>query len=187
MAQIGHAPRFLLKCTKRGVPIWSVLITASISLLTFMTVSTGSGNVFNWFANIVTIASLFTWCSICVASIRFTAALKAQNVDRSTLPFRAWGQPYTAWAGLIFFGLIIIFNGFAVFTTGAWKIDDFLIAYIGIPIFFLLFFGWKLLKRTKWRSATEIDLYTGKAAIDGEYWPEQIPRNFLEKIWFWLA
>ncbi|KAK6543136.1 hypothetical protein TWF694_007056 [Orbilia ellipsospora] len=187
MAQIGQAPRFLLKCTKRGVPIYCVGLTAAVSLLTFMTVSTGSGNVFNWFANIVTIANLFTWCVICVASICFTAALKAQGVDRSTLPFRAWGQPYTAWAGLFFFSIIILFNGFYVFCKGHWKVQDFITAYIGIPIFFGLFFFWKLIKRTKWKKASEVDLYTGKAAIDAEYWPEQIPKNLLEKIWYWIA
>ncbi|KAF3931684.1 hypothetical protein ABW19_dt0201870 [Dactylella cylindrospora] len=187
MAQIGQAPRFLLKCTKRGVPVYCVCITASVSLLTFMTVSTGSGNVFNWFANIVTIASLFTWCTICIASIRFNNALKAQGVDRSTLPFRAFGQPYTAWAGLVFFAIIILFNGFAVFTNGNWNVEDFIIAYIGIPIFFGLFFFWKLVKRTKWKRSTEVDLFTGKAAIDNEYWPEQIPKNLLQKFWYWLA
>jgi amino acid transporter len=187
MAQIGQAPRFLLKCTKRGVPIYCVIITASISLLTFMTVSSGGSNVFNWFANIVTIANLFTWCVICLASIRFTAALKAQAVDRDTLPFKSFGQPYTAWGGLIFFAIIILFNGFAVFTNGNWLIDDFIIAYIGIPIFFGLFLIWKVIHRTKWLGPTEVDLFTGKAAIDAEYWPEQIPKNFLEKFWYWLA
>ncbi|KAF3159518.1 hypothetical protein TWF106_006643 [Orbilia oligospora] len=187
MAQIGQAPRFLLKCSKRGVPIWCVAITASVSLLTFMTVSSGSGNVFNWFSNIVTIANLFTWATICVASIRFTAALKAQGVDRSTLPFRAWGQPYTAWGGLIFFSIIILFNGFAVFTKGNWKVEDFIIAYIGIPIFFVLYVFWKVLKRTKIHKPAEVDLHTGKAAIDAEYWPEQIPKNMLQRFWYWLV
>lgn len=187
MAQIGQAPRFLLKCTKLGVPIYCVSITASIAFLTFMTVTSGSGNVFNWFANIVTIANLFTWCVICVASIRFYSALKAQGVDRNTLPFRAWGQPYIAWGGLFFFSIIIIFNGFAVFTRGNWSVTDFLIDYIGIPIFFGLYFFWKIIKRSKILRSSEVDLFTGKAAIDAEYWPDQIPRNVLERIWFWIA
>lgn len=187
MAQIGQAPRFLLKCTKRGVPVYCVGITAAFSLLTFMTVSAGSADVFGWFSNIVTIANLFTWVVICIASIRFTSALKAQGVDRNTLPFKAFGNPYSAWIGLIFFSIIILFNGFAVFTKGRWLIDDFIIAYIGIPIFFGFFFFWKFFKRTKWLKSTEVDLFSGKAAIDAEYWPEQIPKNFVQKFWYWLA
>lgn len=48
LAQNGQAPKQLLWCTKKGVPIWCVIITASIGLLTYMTVSTGADNVFNW-------------------------------------------------------------------------------------------------------------------------------------------
>jgi yeast amino acid transporter len=187
LAQSGQAPRFLLKCTKRGVPIWCVSITASISLLTFMTVSSGSSSVFNWFASLVTTANLFTWICISLAYIRFFKALKAQGVDRDTLVFKSPFQPYTAYAALYYFIFIIIFSNFSVFTKGQWNVTTFLTSYIGIPIFFIFFVGWKLVKRTKMHHPTEVDLYTGKAAIDAEVWPDQIPRNALEKFWFWLA
>lgn len=187
LAQNGQAPQFLLKCNKKGVPVYCVAITASISLLTYMTVSAGGNNVFNWFANIVTIANLFTWCCICVAYIQFHKALKVQGVDRKTLIFRSRFQPYTAWFGLIFFSIIILFNGWKVFCHGQWNVSDFLVAYIGVPIFFGFYFFWKIFKRTKIHKSADVDLYTGKAAIDAEVWPEQHPRNILERIWFWIA
>ena len=68
-----------------------------------MAVSTGAEAVFNWFLNLTTIATLFTWSSICVAYLRFHAALKAQGVDRNTLVFKSYFQPYTCWFALIFF------------------------------------------------------------------------------------
>lgn len=46
VAQNKQAPRFLLKCSRNGVPYYCVAITASISLLTYMSVSTGANNVF---------------------------------------------------------------------------------------------------------------------------------------------
>jgi len=207
LAQNGQAPRFLLRCTKKGVPYWAVLITWAFSALTYLSASNGSSVVFQWFANLTTIATLFTWCGVCVAYIRFHAACKAQGVDRNTMIFKSPFQPYTAWASLIFFSIIIVFNGFYVFgekqsdddgnlilTPGGWperefSVDDFITAYIGIPIFFVLYAVWKVLKRTKWLSASEVDLYTGKAALDAmdSSWPEQIPRNFAEKVWFWLC
>ncbi len=66
---------------------------------------------------------------------------------------------------------------------------DFLTAYIGIPIFFTLFFGWKFIKKSKWKTPEQADLFTGKAEMDAEdgHWPEQIPRNIWEKVWFWIA
>jgi amino acid transporter len=193
LAQNKQAPRFLLRCSKAGVPYWCVGITASIAGLTYLSVNSGGPSVvFNWFQNLTTIASLFTWCSICIAYLQFHKALKAQGVDRNTLVFRSKFQPFTAWFALIYFAIIIIFNGFDVFVGehhSHWNVTDFLAAYIGIPIFFGLFGFWKLLKRTHWISPANADITTGKAALDAEdgQWPEQIPRNIIERIWFWIA
>lgn len=205
LAQNRQAPRFLLRCSKRGVPYYCVGITASISLLTYMTVSAGANNVFNYFQSLTTIANLFTWCSVSIAYIKFRAALKAQGVNRDDLIFKSKWQPYTAYAALCFFIIIILFNGFAVFTKGNWSISDFVTAYVGIPVFTLLFCKfirfcclsrhmlivetvfWKIFKRTSFVKPSEADIWTGKAALDAEVWPEAIPRNVWEKIWFWIA
>lgn len=187
VAQLRQAPKFLLKCSRTGVPYYCVGITASISLLTFLSVSKSSETAFSWFMNLTTIAQLFTWCSICVAYIKFRDALIAQNVDRNTLIFKSKWQPFTAYFALIYFAIIIFFNGWVVFTKGNWSVTDFLTAYIGVPIYFGLYLFWKIVKRTGVVKAPEADIWTGKAALDAEFWPEQIPRNLLEKIWFWIA
>lgn len=187
LAQTKQAPRFLLKCSKRGVPYWCVGITASFSLLTYLSVSNGANNVFTWFQNLVSLAQLLTWVSILIAYIQFRKALIAQGVDRNTLVFKSRFQPYSAYIGLAYFMIIIIFNGFSVFINGNWSVDDFITDYIGIPIYLALFLGWKLFKRTSFVKPSQADLWTGKAALDAEVWPEQVPRNFLEKIWFWIA
>ena len=173
----------------RGIPYYCIFITASISLLTYMSCSAGSSTVFTWFQNLTTVANLFTWMSISVAYIKFHAALKAQGVDRNTLVFKSALQPYTAWFCLVFFALITLFNGFYVFPspTKSFDLDDFITAYVGIPIYFALLLFWKIFKRTRWIPAAEADITTGKAALDAVHWPERVPRNTLEKIWFWIA
>jgi amino acid transporter len=187
LAQNKQAPKFLLHCSKTGVPYYCVAITASFSLITYLSCSAGSALVFQWFQNLTTISSLFTWCTICYTYIRFHAALKAQGVDRNTLVFKSPFQPYLAWFSLIYFAMIILFNGFYVFEPFAYK--DFITDYIGIPIFVILFFGWKLVKKTKAVSPAEADIFTGKAAMDAAdaHWPPIVPRNVLEKFWFWLC
>jgi amino acid transporter len=187
VAQNRQAPKIFLKCTKNGIPYYCVAITAVFSLLSYMSVSSGANNVFLWFQNLVTIAQLFTWVSICVAYLRFRDALIAQNVDRNTLIFKSKWQPYTAWFALIYFSVIIIFNGFAVFIKGQWSISGFLTAYINVPIFVLLYGFWKVFKRTKYVRSSETDIWSGKHAVDNEVWPEQHPRNFAERVWFWIA
>ncbi|RMZ75176.1 hypothetical protein DV738_g5603, partial [Chaetothyriales sp. CBS 135597] len=186
LAQNRQAPRFLLKCTKTGVPIWCVLITAAISLLTYMSCSSGSSTVFQWFQNLTTITTLFTWVSINVAYLRFYYACKAQGVDRNALPFKAPFQPYLSYVAVVFFSLIIFFNGFYVFTDG-FDYQGFITDYIGVPIFFALYIFWRLLKRTHFINSADADLFSGKEALDSIVWPERKPRNALEKFWFWLA
>ena len=154
-----------------------------------MATSSGSATVFKWFQNLTTIANLFTWVSISVAYIRFHAALRAQGVDRSTLVFRSPFQPYTAYFSLTFFSLIILFNGFWVFPskTKDFNVDGFITAYVGVPIYFGLFLFWKVFKRTRLVDPAQADITTGKAALDAAYWPERKARNWVEKVWFFIA
>lgn len=58
LAQNGQAPRLFLKCTGKGVPLYAVVATSSISLLTFMSTSSGSSVVFQWVQNLKTMSNL---------------------------------------------------------------------------------------------------------------------------------
>jgi len=187
LAQNGQAPKIFLKCSKSGVPYYAVLVTASISLLTYMSVSSGASTVFNWFQNLCSIANLITWINILIAYIQFRKALIAQGVDRNSLVMKSKWQPWTAYISLAYFCMILLFNGFKVFTKGKWSIDDFITAYIGIPIYIVLYLFWKLFKREPFVKPAQADIWSGKAAMDAEVWPEQIPTNVLQKVWYWIA
>ncbi|KAI1624333.1 amino acid permease [Exophiala viscosa] len=189
LAQNGHAPRIFLRCSKSGVPMYAVGMTAATSLLTYMTVSVAGANVFLWFASLITVASLLTWMSICFAFIRFRKAQIVQGVETIDVGFMSRFQPYTAWATLAYFAVVTFFNGFQVFMHDEWSVSNFITAYIGLPAFAILFIFWKLVKRTKLHPLKEIDLISGKREVDAMegQWPEMVPKNFLQKVWFWIA
>ena len=46
LAVRGQAPRFLSYCTKSGLPLYAVLTSAAFSLLSFLSVSSGSDQAF---------------------------------------------------------------------------------------------------------------------------------------------
>lgn len=190
LAQVRQAPRFLLRCTKAGVPWIAVLVTWAIGFLTYLSVSSGSSKVFTWFQNLTTITTLFTWVMICTAYIRFHGALKAQGIARSDLPMRVKlndKSPLLGWVAGVFFSLVIFFNGFDSI-AGGFNYQSFLTDYIGVPIFFgLALIGQIFFRGNGVPSLSEIDLWTGKAALDAIEWPERVPRNFIEKVWFWIA
>ena len=62
-----------------------------------MGVHSGSGKVFNWFANMTSVAGLLTWFGISYTYTRFYAGMKAQGIDRKNLPFYSRLQPFAAW------------------------------------------------------------------------------------------
>lgn len=191
LAQNGQAPRFLLTCSRKGVPYWCIGITASISLLTYMSCSAGSEVAFQWFQNLTAITAGLTWMSISFAYIKFHSALRAQGISRDTLVFKSRFQPYSAWFSLCFFAMITFFNGFYTFPSKTKTFDhnDFITAYVGIPIYGGLYLFWKVFKRTRWVKPEEADIQTGKAALDAadSHWPERKANNWWEKIWFFIA
>lgn len=58
-----------------------VVITSSVELLTYMTVSTSGEAVFHWFSGLTTIAYLLTWTCICYSHTRLRRALGAAKID----------------------------------------------------------------------------------------------------------
>ena len=144
------------------------MASVTLSLLAYLSCGAGSAQVFVWFQNIVAISALLLWISILTAYLKFFYALRAQGIPRSSLPFRSRFQPYTAWSALVYFVLITIFNGFWTFPSKTKPFDarNFVTAYVDLPIYALLIVGWKVWKRTRVVRSHEVDLKTGKAAID---------------------
>lgn len=87
---------FLAITDKRGVPIFSLGLSAIFCCLAFLSVSTSSKTVFGYFVNLVSIFGLLTWISILVSHIYFVRARNAQGVDPASMryrsPFGLWGS-----------------------------------------------------------------------------------------------
>lgn len=91
-----------------------------------------------------------------------------------------------------------------MFFPSEWSVSSFLAAYITVPIFLALYIGhkiylaiaggergvkgWKSFSRFV-RPIPEVDVISGKREMDQleAIDEERVPRNWLEKAWFWLA
>ena len=98
-------------------------------------------------------------------------ACKAQGLDRDTLPYKGWCQPYLAWYGFTGCFVMAFVGGYPVFL--AWDVPTFLFSYFMIGLFPILFVAWKLIKKTKWKKAHEVDLRGEVEEI------EEYSRNFV--------
>jgi yeast amino acid transporter len=121
----------LADCRNRGVPYYAVAMTAIITSLTYLSCGTGAAEAFIWLGNLSTLVAMLSWTTICITYVRFHAALKAQQVDTAELPFRSPFQPYLAWGCIVYFSILITFNGFYSFTP--WNAQTFVSTYVGIP------------------------------------------------------
>ncbi|KAH8430387.1 putative arginine transporter [Aspergillus melleus] len=174
LAQEGFAPRWFKKTTKQGVPYFGVAFTAAFGLLGFMNVSNAGSTVFNWLLNIAGVAGFITWSSLNACHLAFMRALKARNISRDLLPYKAVWQPWYAWYGLFFNILIILTQGFTAFIP-TFSVTDFFIAYLSLILFVVLYVGHKIVYRTPFVRPLEADIDTGRTALENESWETTAP------------
>ncbi|PTB66142.1 amino acid transporter [Trichoderma citrinoviride] len=186
LALEGKAPRFLTRCTKAGVPVFCVGFVLLFALLSFLQLSSSSAVVLNWFVSLVTASQLINFCAVCVSYLCFHRALRVQGISRDSLPYKAWFMPYAAWYGLAWTFVMAFVGGYTVFLPlpGQWNVADFLFSYAMIFVYPVLYFGYKVVRKTKIRKPEEVDLVKDLAEIE-EYQNNYIPtppRNGFEKI-----
>jgi amino acid transporter len=196
----GHAPKFLRTTTRSGVPYYCFAVTMIFPFLSFLQVSSGSAQAIKWLVNLVTASQLINYIVMGITYIFFYRALKAQGIDRRSLPYYGkfkistlamnftdmcigWGQPYLNYIGLFFVTIIVCIQGYVVFLPGAWVIGTFFTYYTMIFVCILLFIVWKVIKKTKFVRPQDADLVWDKPIID--VYEESIdpPLGLWEDIW----
>lgn len=180
LALRGQAPKIFAYCTKNGLPLYAVLFSSCFTFLSFMNVTNGGETVFNWFVNLTTTAGFSTWFSMNLTYVFFRRGMKAQGFDLTKNAYNNRFQPYVAYWGMFWTGFFILINGYAVFWN--FTASGFLIAYINIPIFAVLYFGYKIVYRTKVWKPEEMDFVTGIPTIEETELPLVPPKNIWEHI-----
>ncbi|VVT51262.1 uncharacterized protein SAPINGB_P003038 [Magnusiomyces paraingens] len=183
LALQGHAPKILSYCTKSGVPIVAVGVSLCFGFLSFLQLGKGAQAVLNWMVNIVTVSQLLNFSTLCVTYICFFHALKAQNIDRNSLPYCGYLQPYLAYVGLVCTLTMTFLAGYPVFVN--WDVTTFIFSYIMIPICVIIFLVWKVFKKTSFRKSIDIDLTTGLKEIQehiDSFIPSQKPQTWYQRF-----
>ncbi|KAF2247463.1 amino acid transporter-like protein [Trematosphaeria pertusa] len=160
----GHAPRFLQKTTRAGVPIYCFCVTMFFPLLAFLSVGHAASEGVKWLANITQAAQLMDYIIMCTTYLFFYRALQAQGISRDSLPYKGWGQPYVAIAGVVLFSVILAIYGYATFY--AFDVGTFFTYYAMCFVCIILWVGFKLVKRSKFVRPEDADLVWERPRID---------------------
>ncbi|KAF2156553.1 hypothetical protein K461DRAFT_234165 [Myriangium duriaei CBS 260.36] len=187
LALKGHAPKIFLRTTKWGVPYVCVLVQTAFMFLAFMTLSSGALTVFYWFIDLVGCGVLISWSAILINHLRLLSAMKHQGIPRSRLP---WHNRWTRVSSSISLGaciLILLTNGFSVFTKGNWSASTFVSSYLDIALIAVAYGGWKLFKRTKIVPLSEVPIQAALKEIDDNpEIPETTGKGWVRFIsWLW--
>ncbi|KAI1818064.1 amino acid transporter [Poronia punctata] len=185
LALEGKAPRFLAKCTKKGVPVYCVAFVLLIALLAFLQVSQGSAVVLSWFVSLMTASQLINYCVVSVTYLCFYRAMQKQGISRDSLPYKAYLQPYAAYYAMVATFVFIFLGGYTVFLPGKWNVPSFLFSYATVAAFPVLYVSWKLIHRSNIVPSEKVDLQMDLDEIE-EYTQNYIPsppRNAFSK-WF---
>jgi yeast amino acid transporter len=160
MAQDRKAPRILWWTDNRGVPVPAIVFANACGALSLMNVSTGAAEAFDYIVNISGVSTFLVWGSISFTHIRFRKAWKAQGNRVEDLPFVSFLYPWNAYFGLganIFLAFVQGWTSLSPFDAGS-----FVDAYILLPLFPIIYFGYKLVFKTHFWRAEEIDLQYGQ-------------------------
>ncbi|KAI5820967.1 amino acid permease [Pyronema omphalodes] len=167
LARSKKAPRFLGVVDRRGVPWAGLLISNLFACICFLSVSAGSGVIYEALITLSGVATFIVWGTIELVHIRFRQAMVAQGEDIDKLPFKALWYPYGTYAALAANVFLVFFQGYTAFLSPfSWK--EVVVNYILLPVFVVLGLAYKWWNKTKLVELMEIDLFSGRREIPEE-------------------
>jgi amino acid transporter len=186
LAVSGSAPRIFSRTTRSGLPHVAVGFCSFFAFLAYLTVKSGSDRVFGWLSGFCATAGLVTWFGIGVTYLRFYKGMKAQGIDRRTLPFAPRVQPFAAWWCVCGTAFVLFFSAWDVFLDGNWSPTVFVTDYFPIGFFPILYVGARFAMGVRTVSADEMDFVSNVAEFDAMTYDDPPPKNMLEAVWMWL-
>lgn len=149
MAKEGQAPKIFAKLNKRGVPVAATILTCVIGMLAFFSSIFGDGIVYIWLMNSIGITGIIFWLGISISHYRFRKAFLAQGHSLDELPYRAKWYPFGPIFAILIGLIVILAQNFQAFLADKIDWGSVVAAYMGIPLFLILWFGYKFIKKTK--------------------------------------
>lgn len=158
MAKEGMAPKIFAKTNKRGVPINAVLLTTLVASACFLTGIYAESTVYVWLVAASGLAGFIAWVGIAICHYRFRKAYVHQGKDLNDLKYKASLYPFGPILALLMCIIIIIGQGYSYITPDTIDWNGLIAAYIGLPLFLILYIGYKIKNKTKVIPLDKVDL-----------------------------
>lgn len=155
MSLQGYAAKSFGLANKRGIPIFSLLLTTLISALTFLTSFFGP-KLYLFLVSASGLTGFIAWIGIAISHYRFRRAFIKQGHKLSELRYHAQLFPFGPLLALVLCILVIIGQNLKSFADFDWMSIG--VTYMSIPLFLILFLYYKMRYRTTLIPLSKVDL-----------------------------
>ena len=161
-----QAPKIFRYVDMWGRPLSGQILALACGILAyFACLPGGASQMFDWLLQISALSSFFTWGSICLAHIRFRAAMKKQAQSIDLLPFQACFGIYGSYLALIINILCVLAQVYLGFSPigGSLTPEACLMDVIAVPVIIGFYVVRRVCKRKEgWVRLEDVDLVTGR-------------------------
>ncbi|SFN31948.1 lysine:proton symporter, AAT family [Izhakiella capsodis] len=157
LATEGKAPRVFARLSASGVPRNALYATTLVAALCFLSSMFGNQTVYLWLLNTSGMTGFIAWLGIAISHYRFRKGYVMQGYDVTDLPYRSALFPLGPIFAFILCLAITLGQNYQAFLQA--RIDWYGVTatYIGIPLFLVLWFGYKLVRKTRFIKYSEME------------------------------
>lgn len=166
LAMEGKAPKVFKKLNKHGVPVAALVATLLVASFSFLASFFGTGTVYTWLLNASGMCGFIAWLGIAASHYRFRKAFIAQGHDLSELPYRSRFFPFGPILAFVICAIVVLGQNYTAFTGNHIDWYGVLVSYIGLPIFIIIWLGYKWKHKTKVVRLEDADLTSNRPTQD---------------------
>ncbi|WGL97320.1 amino acid permease [Arsenophonus sp. aPb] len=157
LAKEGKAPKIFSHLSQGGVPRYALIATTVVAALCFLSSMFGNQVVYLWLLNTSGMTGFIAWLGIAISHYRFRKGYMLQGYDLNKLPYRSGFFPIGPIFAFVLCLVITLGQNYQAFLVD--KIDWYgvIATYIGIPLFLVIWFGYKLIKKTHFVHYRQMD------------------------------
>lgn len=162
LARDGKAPKMFGKLSAGGVPRNALYATTLVAALCFLTSLFGNQSVYLWLLNTSGMTGFIAWLGIAISHYRFRRGYVSQGHDLAALPYLSRFFPLGPMFAFVLCLVITLGQNYQAFFADS--IDWYGVAatYVGIPLFLVIWFSYKLCKKTRFIKYSEMTFPTFK-------------------------
>lgn len=160
LAREGKAPKCFGKLSKNGVPRNALYATTVVAGLCFLSSMYGNQTVYLWLLNTSGMTGFIAWLGIAISHYRFRKGYVAQGRDLNDLPYRSGFFPIGPIFAFILCLIITLGQNYQAFLEDTIDWYGVIATYIGIPLFLLIWFTYKIVKKTRFIRYNEMEFPT---------------------------